>query len=185
MEAEIWRAAPGFDGFYEVSTYGQIRSVHRRVRARDGIRDVWPIIRRQGISTAGYPQVHLSAGGKDKVVCVHRLVALAFLPPVEGKDQVNHIDGNKCNNHVSNLEFCDTSENVLHAFKLGLNHMPCGSLNHRAKLTEPQVSEIKRRLAAGEGQTAISRDYGVTNKLIHLIAKGRIWGHVDAPTTTS
>lgn len=80
-------------------------------------------ILKQTINTYGYPCVGITfIGGKRKVVPVHRLIAITFLPkPTEDQTQVNHIDGNKLNNSVSNLEWCTASENLKHAYKMGLN----------------------------------------------------------------
>ena len=80
-------------------------------------------ILKQSINTYGYPCVGITfIGEKRKVVPVHRLIALTFLPkPTENQTQVNHIDGNKLNNSVSNLEWCTASENLKHAYKMGLN----------------------------------------------------------------
>lgn len=165
MSAETWKPCPSFKGYYEVSDLGQVRSLHGSQ----------VLVRRPTVSTQGYLQVHLTGGGLDKVLPVHRLVALAFLTPVSGKTGVNHKDGNKFNNRVANLEFCDVGENNRHALRTGLRVNPSGSANGMAKLNEAKVAEIRGRLAAGEGQTAIAKDYGVTNKLVHLIAKGKVW----------
>lgn len=93
---------------YEVSNFG-------RVRNKKG-----HIIKLQ-VGTYGYLQVNLDFNGKNKTKKVHRLVAKAFIPNIENKPQVNHIDGNKKNNHINNLEWCTNRENVQHAFDIGLN----------------------------------------------------------------
>lgn len=74
----------------------------------------------QRLSADGYPTVKLTYFGKKKTVKVHRLVAEAFIPNIDNKETVNHIDGNKRNNHVSNLEWADRSEQLYHAYGLGL-----------------------------------------------------------------
>lgn len=92
--------------------------------------------------TRGYCQVDL---GK-KTVKVHRLVALAFIPTIEGKTQVNHIDGNKQNNHVSNLEWCDNGENQVHAYATGLAKPMRGDDNPYWENEEKYVWLNKRRV---------------------------------------
>lgn len=109
-EQEVWKEIVGYDGIYEVSNHGRVRSTKRgKVRylknKNPSGRDV---------------RVALWKDKKPKDFLVHRLVALAFLPKIEGKNCVNHIDGNPKNNHVSNLEWCDHNENNNHAFDNGL-----------------------------------------------------------------
>lgn len=82
----------------------------------------------------GYLKVDLRTGdGERKIIKVHRLVALAFIPNPENKPQINHIDGNKRNNHVSNLEWVTGLENHRHKIKMGLNVVPCGDEHYTRK----------------------------------------------------
>lgn len=108
------------------------------------ITDTPQTILKQQVSkgTRGYCQIDL---GK-KTVKVHRLVALAFIPTIEGKTQVNHIDGNKQNNHVSNLEWCDNAENQTHAYATGLAKPMCGDDNPYWENEEKCVCLNKRRM---------------------------------------
>ena len=75
-----------------------------------------------------YLTVNLYDHGKRKTVDVHRLVAMAFIENVENKKCVNHIDGNKTNNYVKNLEWCTYSENLIHAYKTGLRQKKSASV---------------------------------------------------------
>jgi hypothetical protein len=104
---ETYINLPGYEGLYQVSNLGNVKSCKRKGSSGCVIR---PAIRRDG-----YLQVHLQKDGKGKSLLVHRLVALAFLPLVDGKHQVNHKDGNRSNNASSNLEWCTAQENTLHA----------------------------------------------------------------------
>ncbi len=88
-----------------------------RVRSRR--RGRWKILKTP-LNSAGYPSVNLCDGITQKKMTVHRLVATAFIPPVPGKPDINHIDGSKVNNRVDNLEWCSSSENTLHAYRTGL-----------------------------------------------------------------
>lgn len=109
-EKEIWKPVKGFEDRYKVSNLGHIYSNknERLLKTPPGKR--------------GYPVVNLMVDNKKARLCtVHRLVAEAFIPNPDNKPEVNHIDGNRCNNNVSNLEWCTLRENNLHARRTGLH----------------------------------------------------------------
>lgn len=119
MLNEVWKAIPGFEGRYEVSDKGRIRTCSN---GRWGNRQSCRIMSLK-VNTVGYFCVNLYkpfSGGKSTCQMVHRLVAEAFIPNPENKPQVNHIDGNKLNNKVENLEWVTASENKYHAVRTGL-----------------------------------------------------------------
>lgn len=115
---------------YLVSNYGNIRSVKKGIK-------LVPQVAKRG----GYLVIKIVYSGKKKCVKVHRLVAESFLLNPVYKPQVNHIDGNKLNNHVSNLEWATASENIKHAYALGLNP---GNKEHLSKLV------IAKNIKTGE-----------------------------------
>ena len=104
-------------------------------------------------------------------------MAKAFILNPEGKPEVNHIDGNRANNGVKNLEWVTGSENLKHGYRTGL--IPVGSKRKLAKLTEAQVAEIKL-LKGKESQESIAKRYGVSQSAIYFIFKGVTWSHVIA-----
>lgn len=119
---EVWKDIDGFQGCYQVSNLGNVRSIDRYVRCgENGIKLQLGKSIKQSKNKYGYMQVRLSNGRKNKFsYTVHRLVAIAFIPNDNNYDQVNHIDGNKQNNYVENLEWCNNSYNQIHAYKTGL-----------------------------------------------------------------
>lgn len=120
---EIWRPVVGYEDFYEVNNKGCVKSLPRKTWNGKGyyIRPVK--IMSQHISQKGYRIVSLTKRDEeDKAVPVHRIVAMAFIPNPNNLPQVNHKDGNKQNNNVDNLEWCDNSYNQIHAYKHNLNH---------------------------------------------------------------
>ena len=117
--AEQWVDIAGYEGFYQVSSLGRIKTVERYEAEKNRI------IReriRVPVAVHGYLYCELWKCGKHKRYAIHRLVATAFIPNPDGKPQVNHLDGDKTNNSVANLEWCTASENERHAYGTELTH---------------------------------------------------------------
>lgn len=113
-----WKDVVGYEGIYEVSDCGQVRTKKGKTTytERHGVRTWKQRVLKQKVSKDGNHRVHLWKCGKEKTLLVHRLVASAFIPEVPGKEYVNHKDGSRYNNAVSNLEWCTHTENNNHAF---------------------------------------------------------------------
>lgn len=99
---ELWKQIEGYEGLYEISNYGQVRTRKNQIL-------------KANIINGGYEQVSLYSSSQKKSCLVHRLVAQAFIPNPKDKPQVNHIDGNKRNNAVTNLEWTSAKENMKHS----------------------------------------------------------------------
>lgn len=111
---EIWKNIKGFEGLYQVSNYGRVKSLQRKVRWRNGTRTINERVLHFGYDKnyQGYQIVVLSKNGICKTYKVHRLVAEAFIPNPDKLPQVNHKDESKENNHCTNLEWCSRSYNI-------------------------------------------------------------------------
>lgn len=115
----IWKDVVGYEDIYEVSDTGQVRTKEGKVTysTRHRTERVWKQrTLRQKVTKDKTCRVSLWKDGKERTWLVHRLVAYAFIPQVEGKDFINHIDGDRLNNRVENLEWCTYKENANHAF---------------------------------------------------------------------
>lgn len=164
---EDWLPVKEFEGYYEVSNLGRVRGVERFVKVRGGgVRKVRSAILKSSLNTKGYLQLMLCKDGVQTAKSVHRLVAGAFIPEIDGKGQVNHIDGDKTNNIFHNLEWVDNSENALHAFKLGLRK-PRG--HSRIDVSERKRFVLSKR-SEGYTNKEISEMIGVCTVTVSRIA---------------
>lgn len=157
---EIWKPIRGYEGLYEVSNTGKVKSLARTVETYNG----WTRSFKERILTLHsskitkrHPKpmyhVELWKENKRKTFMIHRLVAQAFIPNPKGKPEVNHKDGDRNNNHISNLEWCTSSENSYHAYRTGLakpkHAKPIRGINKvtgatvEFKSTEEAAREIK------------------------------------------
>lgn len=119
MIGDSWKSLKGVvecGDNYEITPSGKVKNVNSQRELK------------QHIGRGGYYRLSLFHEGKLKKYYLHRLLAYAFLPKVDGKDFINHIDGDKLNNDLSNLEWCTQTENVRHAFDTGLNKADCSHL---------------------------------------------------------
>lgn len=167
----------GYEGRYSIERDGSVWShITRHGKPRSS-----PY--RKSTSTAGRRpyvsvQVGLCRDGIQKGHYVHRLVAAAFIPNPDGKAEVNHIDGDRLNNHADNLEWTTHSENHVHSRDvLGRT---VGETNGMAKLTWEQVQEI-RRIGSSESSSKVGKRFGVGGLCIGKILRGERW--VKGPGT--
>lgn len=176
---EEWKPVVGFEGYYEVSDLGKVRSLDRTVPCKKS-----GVSKRKGkllniYLRKEYLAAALSKGGKGKAKFVHRLVAESFIPNPLGKPCVNHEDGNKLNNNKTNLSWCTYSENTYHAYRTGL--IPNGENKKSAKLTQLQVMEICQLLDNTTlTQYEIADRFGVLPPAISRINTGDKWNHITS-----
>ena len=167
---EQFKPIKGYEGLYEVSSFGRVRSLRRKDRLNRQITTKILYIKKH---RDGYLQVSLSKDGKYNYLYIHRLVGKHFISNPQNKKFINHKDGNKKNNFVGNLEWCTKSENMIHATILVPNYA-----ERRSKLTSIQVREIRRMLAMGKSQAEIGRHFGVGQTTISRIKHKKRWSHL-------
>lgn len=169
---EEWRPIPlaGFAG-YEVSDLGRVRSIGHEQRYRTGAVYTRPArIRRLHLMVSGYVSVTLRVRPKPRAMTVHRLVALAFIPNPLGLPEVNHIDRDKANNRIANLEWISHVDNIRHmTAALGGRFAP--------KITDDDVRNIRRMVELGLPQSAIAKSYGLDQSFISRVGSGLRRGH--------
>jgi len=192
MRMEVWKDITGYEGRYKVSSFGRLKSLSN---GKWGFRPVTAII--IGTVSCGYRRVQLrDRNGRYKGRLVHRLVAEAFIPNPENKPCINHIDGDKANNHIDNLEWCTYSENNKHAFRTGLKVMEghnavaisksrrgqrtsYGGSHGMSKLSENDVLQIRSIYEQGWfTQAEIGRAYNVDGSMIGKIVNRNNWTHI-------
>lgn len=120
MRKEIWKPIKDYEDYYEVSNFGNVRSKGRKVWNGKGFYFKKGRLLKKIKHSTDCWKVELYINGNRKGHRVHRLVAEAFIEKIDGKDLVNHLDGNRLNNHVSNLEWCDQKRNMQHMYEYGL-----------------------------------------------------------------
>ena len=172
LSGEVWRDVAGFEGTYQVSNKGRIKSFHY---GREKI--LSPFER-----SDGYLSVWLQLNKSKQYFTVHRLVAETFIQNPENLPVVNHIDGNKQNNCVENLEWVTHSDNEKHAYKIGLMkvgvHMRGGVGNCNAKFTAEQIRFIRKNYKPRDsefGQMALAKKFGVHRDTIQKIIQGETY----------
>lgn len=164
---EEWKRIEGLPDKIEVSNFGRVRSNGKILSGEK--------------CNNGYIRHHFSHKGKTFRFNAHKLVALAFLPNPNKKQCVNHIDGDKTNNRLENLEWCTYSENLVHAFKTGLRCCN-GELNPVSRLTEDQVKEIRKLYVKGKhgefNSRGLAKRFNVSPTIILRIVKRKVWNHI-------
>lgn len=160
---EEWKLVGGHPN-YVVSNYGRVFSITSKrllTQFNNGLGYVYVTFR-------------VSGGGR-KNMYVHRLVASSFIHNPEDKPQVNHKDGNKSHNHVTNLEWVTAKENQRHSVNIGTYSPTFGETNGMHKLKERDVIEILKRLSVGERVGELAKEYGVRHTAISRIKTGTRW----------
>ena len=184
MSVEQWKPVAGFEGLYEVSDFGQVRSLDRTVRSRGGTRVIPGRIRRPGLMTSGrYLFVPLHRPGEKAENCsVHRLVLEAFVGPCPLGMEALHGRFGSLDNRLSNLRWGTHLENEADKTRDGTRSKvrAVGEAAGRSKLTEGKVREL-RRLRAEEGWTfaRLGEHFGVTPRAALMVVHRLSWAHID------
>ncbi len=169
---EVWKDVIGYEGLYQVSNFGNVKSLGNEFSRKERFLKLSP-------QSRGYLTVVLQKNATRKTVLAHRLVAEHFIYNIESKSQVNHIDGDKTHNIVSNLEWVSHRENLDHAIKNNLTLK--GEENRNSKLKDVDVIKIHSLLQKGVTTKELSETYSVSYSTIHGIRTNRYWKHLNLP----
>lgn len=176
---KLWKQIIGYEGYYLISNHGDVKSMDRYVNSKNG-----SIAFKTGklIKTSkrgDYVSVNLTRENKEKTFSVHRLVAISFVDNPNNHKEVNHIDGNKLNNHSENLEWCTRSQNEQHAYDNYLQISRKGSKHHSSKLSELDIANMFFDFKNGITRKEISDKFEISYSNTCKILKGRIWKHAS------
>lgn len=174
-EPEEFLPITGYEDSYEIGNQGTVRSKDRRVvRSNGTVQNFKGKVMSPGKGSHGYYTVFLNNSGKARSFCVHRLVADAFIAPRKGKLQVNHIDGNKLNNSLNNLEWVDTKENLRHAVQTGLVKTGRGHHSYRNSIVSTNLETGEEITFSGMNQI---RAGGFCHCCAYKVANGKKKNH--------
>jgi hypothetical protein len=174
---EEWKPVTGYEGLYEVSNIGRVRSLDRIVNYSDGrVRSFAGGIRKLIVTQYGYHSVEFKAQDRKERILVHRLVAREFIPNPENLPFVMHLDDNRTNNVLVNLRWGTCQDNT--DDKVSKNRQLKGTEIKQAVLTESAVSNIRYRLLAGCAGRSLASEYGVSEATISHIKHNHNWSHV-------
>lgn len=178
--SEEWRSVVGWEGLYEVSNTGHVRSLERDIKFADGRVRRFPsvVLKPNMVGTRlDYRQVHLTKNCERRPISIHRLVADAFLaPPPTPSHIVLHNRGAAAGDGVDNLRWGTHAENTADSLRDGTFCL--GEQQHNAKLTAASVAAIRQEAAAGGRNGTIARKYGVCPASITSIVKRKTWKHI-------
>ncbi len=178
---ETWKDIKGYEGSYQVSDKGNVRSLDRHIQSRYGTRKIKGCFLKKLCDKDGYHKVNLKQSQKGKNCFIHRLVAIAFIENDKNKPQVNHKNGVKNDNNVENLEWVTLSENRQHAYDTGLQNglNRRGSKSNFSKLKKEDVYNIRKLLKNGIKQKCIASIYKISQSGVSTIKKNKNWSWLN------
>jgi hypothetical protein len=180
---EIWKDIENFEGLYQVSNLGRIKSLKRTVLSKNQVCEFNVYLEEKiivpGLDTWKYYRIGLSKNSVRTTIKVHREVAKAFIPNPENKKEVNHLNGLKTDNRVENLEWSTSLENMRHAYKTGLHVNWSGEKANAAVLTEKEVKCI-RHMYFNLGYTLkrLGLIFSISPTMVGYIKQEKYWTHV-------
>ena len=167
MTQEIWKDICGYEGIYQISNLGRVKSLKRIIECYNGklFSINSKILKSSPGGTSPYLIVNLCRKGKRKHALVHRLVAESFIGKIPSKYEVNHKNGIVSDNREDNLEICSHQKNIDHSIYFGLKN-DYGEKSNNAKLTNKEANIIRVRWKNGEMQKTLATEFSVSKQTI-------------------
>ena len=162
MKDEIWKDIVDYENLYQISNYGNVKSLNYRRIGKEHLL-------KQTTNNDGYKLIMLYKNGRGKMFSIHRLVAQTFIPNVLNKKEINHIDRDKTNNCANNLEWCTHKENTDYR---DLTNKPTGN----SRLTREEAETIKREKESGKNYKKV---WGIYSNKISLSGFEKIWYSIN------
>ena len=180
MENEIWKDIPDYEGYYQASNLGKIRSLDRKILRSNNKKHI--LLRGKVLKPKkcndNYLHVSLLKDNTIKYITVHRLIALTFIKQIKLKKCVNHINSIRYDNRLENLEWVNHKENTAHMFRNNRNPNQKGEKHGMSKLTNDDILEIRLLYEKGIKQNKIAEKYKVSKTLICKIVNRLNWNHI-------
>lgn len=155
---EIWENIKGYEGMYQASNLGNVRSLNYKKTGK--VQNLKP-----ALDPKGYLRTSLMKGGILKTVKVHRVILQTFTDNVNNKPQVNHKNGIKTDNRLDNLEWCNNSENQIHAVKHNLVSYHYGDTHHKVKIMNEILKEIVIKNINGVPKRQLAKEYNISRNI--------------------
>lgn len=176
MDEEIWKPVNGYEGAYEVSSLGRVRSLPRTIlRGRSPLRISGRFLK-PCVNGKGYHVFTLSMEGKTRTIDAHRLVAEAFLGPIPEGQYTRHLNGDRTDCRVSNLAYGTPVQNQADRLIHGTDGR--GEKNSQSKLCGKIVIKIRSMANMGVSKTDIAQAFGISARQVRAIAGKRAWRHI-------
>lgn len=177
---EVWKDVPGFEGLYQASTHGRIRSLNRTRKTPGATRKNKGRILKPGLAGQGYAFVSLSRYNVGKSDYIHRIIWRTFKGPIPVDWEINHIDCDRTNNHLKNLEVGSRQHNFEHAMRNGLNKIcHAGTKNPASVLDDWDIRNIRFMYARGNTtMKKLAKKFRVCIQTICNIVNRNGWKHV-------
>jgi len=174
---EVWKDVPGYEGLYQASTHGRVRSLDRVVpRGREMLTRHGCVLKFRFSKPQRRPYVDLCKNGKKQGFPLGRVILMTFVGPRPEGTECCHGDSDQYNNHLENLRWGTRAENEADKKRMGRDN--AGERHGMAKLTEEQVLEIYQRTHSGEKSKYLAAEFKICVQYVNMIKRGVVWKHL-------